>query len=255
MARTREREAEHPPGATIKELPAAERPRERLWRHGPGVLSTTELLAILIGTGNGAASQSALDVARRLLGWCRYRAAGERREGEASPLLYLPGARPDELCQVQGVGPAKAVRVLAAVELGRRLATRAPRQAVVRRAADVASLLHEDMRHHRREHFRAVLLNTRRYVLAVETISVGGLDETVVHPREVFRTAIQRSASALILVHNHPSGDPTPSPNDLEVTRRLIEVGRLVGIDVLDHVVLGNRRYASVRDMHEAWFR
>lgn len=238
-------------GVTIKELPESDRPRERLWAQGPEVLSNAELLAIVLGTGHAATARSALTLAHDLLRWARGRAAGG---GDQHGLRYLAGARPDELCQLPGVGPAKAVRIVAAVELGRRLAAAGPRPTRVHRASDVAALLHDEMRYHRREHLRVVLLSTRRDVIAVDTVSIGGLDGTVVHPREVFRTAIQRSASALILVHNHPSGDPTPSPDDLEVTRRLIEAGRIVGIDVLDHVILGDRRYVSLREMNETWF-
>jgi len=239
---------------TIKELPEGERPRERLWRHGPGALSTAELVAILLGTGNAATSQSALSLAQGLLQWALRRETGDVRRAGATGLRELAAARPDELCQVPGIGPAKAVRVVAALELGRRLAGEGLRPIRIRRASEVAALLHEEMRYYRKEHLRVVLLSTRRHVLAVETVSIGGLDGTVVHPREVFRAAMQRAASALILVHNHPSGDPAPSPDDLEVTRRIIEAGRIVGIDVLDHIILGDRRYVSLRELYESWF-
>lgn len=238
----------------IKELPLGERPRERLWHQGPGALSNSELVAILLGTGNAATSQSALTLAQGLLQWARRREAGDAHRRGTTGLRELAAARPDELCQVPGIGPAKAVRVVAAMELGRRLAGEGVRPVRIRRASEVAALLHEEMRHYRKEHLRVVLLSTRRHVLAVETVSIGGLDGTVVHPREVFRPAIQRAASALILVHNHPSGDPTPSPDDLEATRRLLEAGRIVGIEVLDHIILGDRRYVSLRELYESWF-
>lgn len=246
---------------TIKELPEYERPRERLWHHGPQALSVGELLAILLGSGHAATARSALGLAHSLLSWAHRRQIGDGiasqpgRHGGGSGLKYLATARPDELCQVAGIGPAKAVRIVAALELGRRLATMAPRPLQIRQASDVAALLHEEMRYYQNEHLRVVILNTKRHVLAVDTVSIGGLDSTIVHPREVFRMAIQRSASALILVHNHPSGDPTPSPDDQQVTRRMIEAGRIIGIDVLDHIVLGDQRYVSLRETHEQWFR
>lgn len=242
-------------GVKIKELPESERPRERLWDQGAGALSTAELLAILIGTGNPAAGESALDLAHRLLRWSLQQDSGDPQGATgSSPLRYLATARPEELCQVPGIGVAKAGRIVAAIELGRRLATAAPRRPAVRQAADVARLLHENMRYLRREHLRAVSLDTKRRIIAIDTISVGGLDSTIVHPREVFRKAIQRSASAVILVHNHPSGDPTPSPEDLTVTKRMIRAGQLLGIEILDHIVMGDGRYASLRDLYPGWF-
>lgn len=241
-------------GVKIKELPESERPRERLLAAGPGSLATSELLAILIGTGNATTSESALDLAKRLLRWSLQQDSGDIEGPASNPLRYLAVARPEELCQVDGIGIAKAVRIVAAIELGRRLSAVAPRRQVVREAGDVAGLLHESMRHLRREHLRAVLLDTKRQIIAIDTVSVGGLDSTVVHPREVFRKAIQRSASAVILVHNHPSGDPTPSPDDLAVTKRLIEAGRMLGIDILDHIILGDGRYVSIRDLYAGWF-
>lgn len=241
-------------GVRIKELPLTERPRERLWQQGPEALSTTELLAILIGTGNAATAESALGLAQRLLRWSLHQDSGDHAGLEADPLRYLATAHPEELCQVPGIGVAKAVRIVAAIELGRRLAALPRRRTAVREAGDVARLLHESMRFLRSEQLRAVFLDTKRHILAVDTISVGGLDNTVVHPREVFRKAIQRSASAVILVHNHPSGDPTPSPEDIAVTRRVIEAGRIVGVDVLDHIVIGDGRYVSLREFHAGWF-
>ncbi|HEY8449021.1 MAG TPA: DNA repair protein RadC [Bacillota bacterium] len=249
--------ASTPPGAAgvrIKELPVEERPRERLWQHGAAVLSTTELLAILIGTGHRATAESAVELARRLLSWARVRDGGSSGTAEGVPLRRLASARPEELCEVPGIGPAKAVRIVAALELGRRMAALAPRRRRVQHASDVVALLHEEMRYLPREQLRAVMLSTKHHILAVDTVSEGGFDATIVDPREVFRTALQRHASAVILVHNHPSGDPTPSPDDLEVTRRLLAAGRMLDIEVLDHIVLGDRCYVSIRDLHPEWF-
>lgn len=173
---------------------------------------------------------------------------GARPVGELDALQWLAAVRAEELCQIPGIGPARAARIAAAVELGRRLAAAPPARPRVRCPEDVSRLLMAGMKDLDREHLYVVLLNTKHYVLGVDLISIGTLNGSMVHPREVFRAAIRRGAAALILVHNHPSGDPTPSPEDVQVTRRLVEAGRIVGIDVLDHVIIGNRRYASLRE-------
>lgn len=232
-------------GVTIKDLPAAERPRERLLAQGAEALSNGELLAILLGTGHQAGGASALDLALRIL-----RLAGRRGPG----IVGLASLRPEELARIPGVGLAKAARVVAALELGRRMAVTLPLGQALKGPGDVARLLGETMRRLQREHFKVLLVNTKNQVLATETISIGTLDQTTVHPREVFRSAISRGAAAVILAHNHPSGDPTPSPDDLAVTRRLIEGGRLMGIPVLDHVIIGDGRHTSVRELHPGWF-
>jgi len=228
----------------MKDLGADERPRERLLRLGAAALSSAELVAILLRTGTPGAS--ALDVAHRIL------ALGE--EAEAGSRTREPGVRflatctLEELSRVAGVGPAKAAQVLAAVELGRRIATAVAARPVVRSPQDVSSLVMEEMRYLDREQFRIVLLDAKNHVLGVRTVSVGSLSSSIVHPREIFKDAIARSSAAIVLVHNHPSGDPTPSQEDVEVTRRLVEAGRLLGIEVLDHVVVGDNRYVSFKE-------
>lgn len=241
----------------IKDLPLAERPRERLLAHGSAALSHAELLAIVLGTGDAATGRSALAVAQDLLAWCRQREHGDdtRRAADAQALRALVTASPEEFCEVPGIGLAKAARVIAAVELGRRLGRLTVQPTVITSPSAVAGLLHDEMRYLREEHLRVVMLNTKRHVIAVETISIGGLDSTVVHGREVFRAAIKRSAASIILAHNHPSGDPTPSQDDLVITRRLIEAGNVIGIDVVDHIIIGDSRYVSLREMHGQWFR
>jgi len=220
----------------MKDLGKEERPRERLVRLGPRALSNAELVAILLRTGSHGAS--ALDVAHRVL-------ALGREEG---PLRYLVRATLEELTRVPGVGPAKAVQLKAAVELGRRITTEGTAREPVRSPRDVSALVMEEMRHLDREQFRIVLLDTKNHVLGVRTVSVGSLSSSIVHPREIFKEAIARSSAAIILVHNHPSGDPTPSREDVEVTRRLMEAGRLLGIEVLDHVVVGDNKYVSLKE-------
>lgn len=218
---------------TIKDLPEELRPRERLFHFGPEALSEAELLAILLRTGTDKAS--ALDLAGELL---------SRFEG----LRGLAAAGLEELNEVRGMGPAKGAQIKAALELGRRLvASPTAVRPVVRTPEDGAALVMEDFRHLDREHFGVLILNTKNQVLAVERVAVGTLNTTTVHPREVFKCAVRRSAAALILVHNHPSGDPTPSRQDLELTRRLAEAGEMMGIHVLDHLIIGDNRFVSLK--------
>lgn len=218
----------------IKELPEDLRPRERLIRQGPEVLTVVELLAVLLRTGTR--SMSALDLAALLL-------------AKSGGLLGVTESSVEELCSIKGLGPAKAAQLKAAIELGRRLSAEVsgPRQ-LIRTPVDVHNLLKERMRYCDREHFLAVFLNTKHHVITVETISVGSLNSSLVHPRELFKNSIKRSAAALILVHNHPSGDPAPSIEDIEITRRLAEVGNIIGIQVLDHIIIGENGFVSMKD-------
>jgi DNA repair protein RadC len=218
----------------MKDLPPEERPRERLAKHGPEALSTPELLAILLRTGT--ARESALDVAEGIV-------------AQAGGLRGLATATIEQLSQIRGVGVVKAIEIRAAVELGKRIsAFTHEARPTVRCPEDVWQLVQSELRHEPREHFKVLLLDTRNQVIRVSTVSVGSLTESIVHPREVFREAIRHSSAALIAVHNHPSGDPTPSQEDIQVTRRLDEAGRTVGIDVLDHVIVGEGRYVSLKE-------
>lgn len=218
---------------TMKELPVDLRPRERMLQVGCQALSNGELLAILLRTGSH--QESALELASRIL-----------KQGNG--LEFLARASLEELTQIHGVGLAKASQIKAAVELGRRLAVYKAQQAfTVNSPETAANLLMDEMRFLDKEHFKVVLLNTKNHIIAIETISVGSLNASIVHPREVFKQAITKSAAALILAHNHPSGDPTPSQEDLEVTKRLVEAGKLLGIQVLDHLIIGNGRYISFK--------
>ncbi len=204
--------------ARVKDLPPEERPQEKLLRRGPADLTTRELLALVWRTGAGR--RSALALADHLL----VQVGGLRR---------LASTPPEDLCRIPGIGPAKAAQILAGLELGRRLLALGPEERhPLRSPADAAGLVMPEMRFLPQEHFRVLLLDAKNRVLASELVSIGTLNTSLVHPRELFRRAIQASAAAVILVHNHPSGDPTPSAEDLALTRRLVESGKLLGIEV-----------------------
>lgn len=164
-------------------------------------------------------------------------------------LRFLNDASLEELKSFKGLGLAKSAQIKALVELCKRIAsTSEEMKPTVRSPQDVVNLIMEEVRYLDREHFKALLLNTKNQILNVITVSIGSLNASIVHPRELFKDAIKVSAAAVVLVHNHPSGDPTPSREDVEVTKRLIEAGKIIGIDVLDHVVIGNGRWVSLKD-------
>lgn len=218
----------------IRDLPQGERPRERLLHFGAGALSTAELLAIILRVG--ASGENVMRVAEKMLA---------RHEG----LPGLAQATIHELCEDKGVGEAKAIQVKAALELGRRLLVAAPHERPqVRAPSDAANLLLAEMSLLAQEHLRTVLLDTRNRVISIPTIYVGSLNAASIRVGEVFREAIRSNCAALIVVHNHPSGDPTPSPEDIQVTRLLVEAGSLLSIDVLDHLIIGQQRFVSMKE-------
>ncbi|WP_274649956.1 RadC family protein [Paenibacillus humicola] len=218
----------------LKDIPSEDRPRERLMNNGAEALSHAELLAILLRTGTKR--ESAVLLASRILKEC-------------GSLRGLVDMSVGELTAIRGIGPAKAVQLRAGIELGRRLARSAGSEApVIRKPEDAADLLMEELRYLKKEHFVCLFLNTKNQVIARETLSVGTLNASLVHPREVFRAAIKCSSASIICIHNHPSGDPSPSPEDIAMTRRLKEAGELAGIDVLDHLVIGDNRYTSLKE-------
>lgn len=220
---------------TIKEMPVNERPRERMQHDGVHVLSNAELIGIILSSGTEKIS--AVELGRMVL--CH------QPEG----LTFLRNCTVEELCNIRGIGPAKACQILAAVELGKRISlTEVNQRYKIKCPEDVSRLLMENMRFLQKEKFCTLLLNTKHEVMNVEEISVGSLNASIVHPREVFIPAIKKSSSAIILVHNHPSGDPTPSKEDIQITKRLIESGALIGISVLDHVIIGDNQFTSLRE-------
>jgi DNA repair protein RadC len=218
----------------MKHLAPHDRPREKLERLGPDALGDNELLALILGSGSRAAG--ALALANTLL-------------VHVDGLVGLTRSTVLELQQVAGIGRARAAQVLAAVELGRRTlfrdATQRPR---LTNAKDMARHLTPQFGTSVVEQFGVVMLDTKQQVLRIKIISIGSLDQTIVHPREVFRAAAAASAAAIVLFHNHPSGDPTPSPDDLALTQRLADAGEIMGIEVLDHLILGDGRFFSMRD-------
>jgi DNA repair protein RadC len=223
----------------IKEWPEDERPRERLMKFGADALSEAQLLAIVLATGDASSGQSALDLAMHLI---------QTFDG----LRALDAASIAELCQLKGVGPAKATTIKAAFELGKRLSGEpAHRHLKVTSPQDLVNYFQPRLQHLRKEVFKVVLLDTKHQMLKDVTVSEGSLSASLVHPREAFLPAIKESAAAVIFIHNHPSGDPTPSPEDKELTRRLAEVGQLVGIHVLDHIIIGSGTpgHTSFRDV------
>lgn len=218
----------------MKDLAQSERPRERLLREGAAALSNGELLAILLRTGTQG--RSALRVAQEILHRSR-------------SLEQVSRASVKELCTVPGVGPDKAVTLLAALALAQRLAREVHGEAPLLDTPErVADLLREECRRCEVEQLQVVLVNTRRRLVRIERVSSGTLDTLLIHPREVFRVAIAAGAAALILAHNHPSGDPSPSEADIRVTRDLIRAGQLLKIEVLDHIILGRRVAERERD-------
>jgi DNA repair protein RadC len=225
----------------IREMPAQERPRERLVAHGAEALRNAELIAILLRTG--MKGLSAVQIAEQLL-------------VKFTTLENLARASLDDLRRVKGVGRDKAIALKSAFTLAQRMAKEIGGEApMLDTPARIADYLREPNRMYEVETFQAVLLNTRRRLIRVEHLSQGTLDTILVHPREVFRAAIASNASALVLVHNHPSGDPTPSESDIKATRDLIRAGQLLKIDVLDHIIFGRKTaerandYVSLREL------
>jgi DNA repair protein RadC len=218
----------------IKDLPVQERPRERLLQYGPEYLSNRELLAILLETGTR--NQSVFALADQLI-------------AHFGSLRALACATYEEMAEIKGIGPAKAARVIAAFELTKRLSNSSLEvREVIRSPQDAADIVMDEMSLLDREHFVILMLNTKHAVIAKKVVSIGHLNASLVHPRELFKDVIKKSSAAVILVHNHPSGDPTPSEDDIRVTQRLCEAGRLLGISVLDHIVIGDKSYVSFRE-------
>lgn len=220
---------------TIKELPEEERPREKLFKYGAERLSNAELLAVIIRLG--IAKRTAVELSQDILNYF-------------NGLKGLVELRVEELVKLKGVGTVKASQILALTELSKRIHSGSfkEQQPVVQTPKDVASLIMPKIRFLKQEVFGLVLLDIKNKVIATPFISKGGLSSSIVHPREVFKEAIKRSSASIILFHNHPSGEATPSQDDIKITKRLIEVGELMGINVLDHIVIGDNEFNSMKE-------
>jgi DNA repair protein RadC len=219
---------------TIHDLPRAERPRERLKTLGAEALSGQELLALIIG--RGIPGKSAVHIAQEVL-------------TTFGNLHAVSQATIEELSQVKGIGLAKATQIRAAFELGKRQDLEPDlAQYSISDPSRLVKAIRKGIQEKAKEHFKLVLLNSRNRIIGISTISVGTLNSSLVHPREVFKDALRHSASSIILVHNHPSDDPEPSGDDITVTRRLADAGRLMGIDVLDHIIITRQCYTSLKE-------
>jgi DNA repair protein RadC len=221
------------PPLILKDLPLRERPRERLIKYGAGALSDSELLAIVLRTGT--VNENVIDLSKRIIS--QYNLQG------------LCSASLAELKRFKGINNAKACQILAVVELSKRISLSAKADNTkIKNSGGVYDLLYQEMRFEKKESFVGLYLDSRNNLLKKEIISIGTLNTSVVHPRELFRTAILESANSIIIVHNHPSGDPTPSKEDLELTKLLIAAGKLIGIPLLDHIIIGEKKYFSMAD-------
>ena len=219
---------------TIHDLPASERPRERLQKYGAEALSAQEILALILG--RGISGESVMVTAQRLL-------------SQFGSIKGIAGASLEELASIRGIGLAKAAQIRAAFELTSRLESyqSTEKKETVKTPEDVVALVRSRLKGKKKEYFLALLLDTRNQLIRVAEISVGSLDSSIVHPREVFKEAVAASAASAIFAHNHPSGDPEASEDDLNLTKRLAEAGEIMGIDVLDHVIIGEEKYLSLK--------
>lgn len=218
----------------MREVHAADRPRERLMAQGATSLSNQELIAILLRTGTK--QESVLHLANRVLLYFEQ-------------IHHLKDATIEEITSIKGIGQAKAVQILAAVELGRRLSSKqTDTKYTIRSPKDAANYLMADMTSLKQEHFVVLFLNIKNQVMHKQTIFVGSLNASIVHPREIFREAVRRSSASIVCAHNHPSGNPSPSPEDIAVTKRLMEAGSIIGIELLDHIIIGDHQFISLNE-------
>jgi len=223
------------PTLTIHDLPAKDRPRERLQSLGIDALSTPEIIALILG--RGTAGEPVMDIAKSLL-------------KEFGDVKGIAGASLQQLMHIPGIGLAKASQIMAAFEITKRMRERIEAGETVPylNPRDIAAYLRPRLQGEKREHFLVMLLDTRNKLIKEAEISIGCLDTNIVHPREVYKEAITASAASVIFAHNHPSGDCTPSTDDIELTKRLVKSGEIVGIDVLDHIIVSDINYISLKE-------
>lgn len=218
----------------IQDLPARERPRERLQHYGAQALSTAELLAIILRMGSEGRSAVAL---------------GQQLLSRFKGLRGIAQATIDDICRLKGIGPAKAVQIKAALELGRRLVIEAPQERPqITSPADAANLVMFDLSLLEQEELWVLLLDTKNHVLDIVRLYQGSVNASLIRVAEVFREAIRRNCAAIIIAHNHPSGDPTPSPEDVRITRQIYQAGKLLDTELLDHIIVGHNRFVSLKE-------
>jgi DNA repair protein RadC len=219
---------------TVHDLPRSERPRERLLKLGSEALSAQEILALILG--RGIKGESVIEISQKLLS----------RFGN---LKAVANASVEELTQTKGIGPAKAAQIKAALELSKRLEADAGEgpKPMLKSPEDVVAVVRSQLKGKKKEHFLVLCLDTRNRLINCKPVSIGSLDTSIVHPREVFKEAVSSSAASVIFVHNHPSGDPEPSKEDVELTKRLAKAGEIIGIDVLDHIIVCDKSYVSLK--------
>lgn len=219
---------------TVRDLPRQERPRERLQKFGPEALSAQELLALVIG--RGIPKKSVMNIAQELL----------VRFGNVRAISH---ATIEELSQIKGIGLAKAAQIKACFELGRREELEPElKNFDIKDPEAVVKAIRASIKDKAKEHFKLILLNPRNKIIGISTISIGTLNASLVHPREVFKDAITHSAASVVLAHNHPSGDPEPSEDDLKITKKLVDSGQILGVEVLDHIVIGKNKFCSFKE-------
>ena len=219
---------------TVRDLPRQERPRERLQKFGPEVLSAQELLALVIG--RGIPKKSVMSIAQELL-------------AKFGNIKAISQASIEELSQIKGIGLAKAAQIKACFELGRREELEPElKDFDIKNPEAVVKAIRSSIKDKAKEHFKLILLNPRNKIIAISTVSIGTLNASLVHPREVFKDAIVHTAASVVLAHNHPSGDPEPSEDDIKITKKLVESGKILGIDVIDHIVVGKNSFLSFKE-------
>jgi DNA repair protein RadC len=219
---------------TVRDLPKPERPRERLQKFGPEALSAQELLALVIG--RGIPNKSVMNIAQELL-------------AKFGNIKAISQATIEELSQIKGIGLAKAAQIKACFELGRREELEPElKHFDIKDPEAVVKAIRASIKDKAKEHFKLILLNPRNKIIGISTISIGTLNASLVHPREVFKDAITHSAASVVLAHNHPSGDPEPSEDDLKITKKLVDSGKILGIEVLDHIIIGKNNFCSFKE-------
>lgn len=231
----------------IADMAANERPRERLIAQGPKNLATAELIAILLGTGQGPGKLSAVGLGQYIL--------QQLSQHQRDSLEVLRDVSPQELMKIPGVGPAKATTILAAIELGKRAFQSKPSERTVIDSPEAAAAaLSHDLMWQQQERFAVVMLDVKNKLIATQVITIGTATETIAHPRDIFREVIRQGATRVIVAHNHPTGSVEPSPEDIELTKQLLGGGQFLNIPLLDHLILGNGNFLSLRQTTNLWY-